>query len=815
MTRNDVRLLVRRLASQPGFTLLVVLPLAVAIGAATAVFSVVDQTILRPPPFAYADRLVDVMDFRKPGGFGGNSLIAGKIAGWQAQPALFERFEAYGPVQMDLTSADAEPIRIRGLNVTLGLFSMLDVHPRIGRAFADGDGHPGSEPVVIVSDAIWRSRLGGTADALGRQITLNDQQYRVIGVMPRRFHLLSDEEALWMSFDVLAYANDTTNRGFYGLGRLAAGVRMPEAQTTANQLAERLQKETPIARSWYLGLEQKEIARVNPLTRRTLFILLAAVGLFLLITCANVASLFLAQAPLRQQEMAIRSALGAGRRRLIVSILAESLLLSITAGLIGLLLARWGIDAVVAAAPERLSSMTTTTVDVDLRVVIVAVVATLVTGIIVGLLPAIRGSRPAIELSLRRNMSASGRLAFGRVSGMLVVVEVALSVILLIGAALMMRTLTRLEAIDPGFDSAGLVAMRVELPSDKYPTASARLAFFETLFARLRTTPGISAAAASQGVPPQQGGFLWGVPQVENGTPAAGEITVPFNSVTPTYFETIGIRFVHGNNFTDRSEPDDVIVSRGLAQRLWSDVDAAGRRFRFDTGPWRRVVGVVENVETRAEREERTPWQMYYPWVARPTAATPQLPPSTQGPRRRFYDYRMLVVRAQDPLARVPEIIRHVRSIDRDQPVHEIKLVSDIYSEAFARQRFMFRLMGTFSTAALLLTAIGIFAVLAQSVAQRAREIGVRMALGATPSGVIGLILSRALALSCVGCILGVAGAASLSRFVQSLLFEVGRADAFSYLGVTALIVIVVPIACWLPARAAMRVEPAVALRAD
>ena len=423
---------IRRLLARPGHTALLVAIVGAGIGAATTVFSVVDQLLLRPAPFAYADRLVDVLDTSRASRGGGNSLSMEKIAGWQAQPSVFERFEAYAPVQVDVTG-DSGPERIRGLNVSLGLFSMIGVSPRLGRGFMPGDGRPGSERIAIVSEALWRRRFGAQPDALGRRLTLNDQDYTIVGVMPRRFRMLSDEEAVWLPVDVGASIGDKTLAGFYGLGRLAPGVRMPGAQRMADDIATRLQVATPLPRTWDLALEQKQIARVDPTTRTALLVLLGAVSFVLFITCANVANLFIAQAPLRLREMAIRAALGSGRARLVRSVLVESLLISASGGALGIVLARWGVDALLAAAPGRLAFMTTSTIELDARVIAVAIVLTLLTGLLTGLLPAIRGSKPDIESTLRGTAPA-GRASYGRGPALLVLLEVAFSVLLLLGA---------------------------------------------------------------------------------------------------------------------------------------------------------------------------------------------------------------------------------------------------------------------------------------------------------------------------------------------------------------------------------------------
>jgi putative ABC transport system permease protein len=809
--QRDIQYAVRRLAARPAHTLLMVLTLALGIGASTAVFSVVDQTVLRSAPFLHADRLVDVMHIHRVHKGGGNALTPQKILGWQAQPALFERFEGAAPVQMDVTGRE-EPERLRGMHVSLGLFSMLGVHPTIGRSFEKGDGAPGSEPVVIVSYDVWRRRFGGTADAIGRQIVLNDRTYTVVGVMPRRFLLHGESDAFWLPVDLEARVTDASLRNFYGVGRLAPGVAAERAQEVADEIADRLQAEAPLPETWGLGVHRKRVADVDDTTRTALFVLLGAVGFVLLITCANVANLILSRAPARQRDMAIQSALGASRGRLIRSVMFEGLLLAGAGGALGILLAGWGIDAVVAAAPARLLSRTTTTIEIDGRVLIVSVASIVATGVLFALVPALRGSRPDLEMMLRGGgHSARG----GRVSGLLVVAEVAFAVILLVGAALMARTLANLHAIDPGFEPEGLVALNVQLPTDRYPTVAARMDFFDALTERVRSLPGVSGVAVSQGTPPSLGAIHFGNPEIEGRGVQDVELVLPEGDVSPSFFETLRIPFVAGRNFGPNEPENNVVVSKGLADTFWPDGNALGRRFRpYSNAPWRTVIGVVGNVQTSAAGDQRSTLQMYSAWVpAAGAAAAPQPPAAT--PRRRSYDYRQLIVRARNPAAVVPPIKEQIRAIDRNQPVERVALVEDTYAEMFAKQRFVLLLMGTFAAIALILTAAGIFGVLSQAVAQRTREIGIRISLGARPRDVMRLVLSRGMLLACSGAALGIGGALALVRTVEALLYGVKPTDPISFAAVTALLLAVALVACWLPARNAMRVQPAVALRME
>ena len=817
---QDIRFAIRRMALRPAHTLLTVATIALGIGASTAVFSVVDQTVLRPAPFAHADRLVDVLHINRKTGSGGSDMTAVKVLGWQAQPSVFERLEMYAGRSFDVTS-EGEPERVRGLQVSTGLFEMLGVQPRLGRRFGDGDGRPESDKVAIISEDLWQRRFGGEPDVLGSTIALNDEPHTIVGVMPRRFRLQGDNEAVWVPYHIQANETVPSLGGFYGLGRLAPGVSQADAQALSDRIGERMEKETPIPATWALRVTPKQVARVNDTTRTALFVLLGAVGFVLLTTCANVANLFLTQAARRQREMAVRSAIGASRGRLMRDVMVESLLLAGIGGVLGIVLANWGVQALVAAAPSNLAFQATSPVEVDGRIVAVAAGVTLLSGLLFGIVPALRGSRPNLDATLRgSDTSAGARTSYGRVPGMLVVAEVAFSLILLVGAALMVRTLANLEAIDPGFAPEGLVAMSVDLPTDKYPTAAGRREFFETLRQRLIGSAGVTDMAVAIGVPPGGGGITFGTPMAEGGAAASKETSViPFNTVTPDFFRTLRIPLVAGRTFEATDTVDDVVVSRAFAEKLWPSGSALGRRFRMsEKDRWKTVVGVAENVESRAGGEERTLLQFYYPWVppaAAATAAAPAPPGNPAAPRRRNYDGRILIVRAENPSAAIPVVKEAIWAMDRSQPVERVRLVTDMYAATFARQRFVLLLMTAFAIVALTLTAAGVFAVLSQAVSQRTREIGIRVALGARPADVMRLVLSRGMLLTAVGAAIGLAGAFSLTRFLDALLFEVEPYDPLSFTGVTLLLAVVALMACWLPTRTAMRVQPATALRAE
>jgi predicted permease len=804
--RSDSRLALRRLAAAPSRSLLIILTIALGIGAATSVFSVVDQTVLRPAPFLYADRLVDVMDYSRKANGGGSSLSPAKILGWQSQPALFERFEGMEPQQFDI-AGDGTPERVSACRVTLGLFSMLGVSPALGRTFVDGDGQPGSPHVVIISDELWRRRFGGRPEALGRLITLNDQDYTVVGVMPRRFNL--GDHQLWVPLDLRAYADQTRGFGFMGIGRLARGVAMKDAQDVADRLSDRLQQQMPLPRSWDLRLFPKQIVSIDDTTRAAMLVLLGAVGFVLLITCANVTSILLTTVPARMREMAVRSALGGSRLRLMRSMLAETTVLAGVGGIVGVFLAQWVVQTIVAEIPPGLLSRATTTIEVDGRVLAVATAMIVLTAIGVGLAPALRGSSAKPDLILK---NAGGRASAGRLPGALVVLEVGFSLVLLAGAALMTRTLVKLQSIDPGFEPNGLVAMHLDLPSDRYSSVSAREAFFDDVQQRLARLPGVTGSTVVQGVPPNAGGVSWGELQDEGRGTVVNDVMVQDAAVRPDYFAVTRTPIVAGRVFARADPPDSAIVSRALADLLVPGGGAIGHRFRIGTsGDWNTIVGIAGNVEGRTGLDNRTQLLWYAPWPVGAAAPAVTQPRS----QRRTYSWRILVVRAANPLGAIPAIEQQVWNVDSRQPIEKIALVTDMYGEAFGRQRFVLMLMTAFSIVALVLTAAGIFGLLAQMVAQRNREIGIRMALGAGPADVLRLVARRGLALTLAGAVIGIGGALLLAPALRSLLFEVTPTDPLSYASVVGLLAIVAAAACWIPARAATKVDPAVALRVD
>jgi len=805
----DIRCACRRLVSNPAHTAIILVTLALGIGSTTAVFTVVDETLLRLAPFAFADRLVDVLDWNRTSGSGGSTLTPEKIAGWESSP-LFERLESYSSRQFDMIG-DGEPEQISGLIVTTGLFPMLGVQPALGRGFAADEGRPGSPRVAIIDEGLWKRRFGGAANVLGQTLTLSEQRYTIIGVMPRRFHLLggsSRADVVWLPVDIEHPGAEAVPR-FYGLGRLARGVSIDTVQERANTLADDYQKTLPLDRTWDLIIRPKRVASVAANVRTVLLVLLGAVGFVLLIACANVANLLLSGAAMRAREFAVRSALGASRARLIREALAESIILALVGGAAGLLIALWGVSAAMAAAPIDLAGRATTTIEIDGRVLATAFTITMLAGLFVGLIPTLRGSRSGLEQSLR---SAGQSLSAHRSSSMssaLVVVEVALALVLLVGAALTMRTFSNLHSIEPGFDMHGLVSIRIGLPPSRYPADTVRFAFENAATQRLAALPGVSDLTVASAVPPPGvGSFSIGF-EGEHGV-VNSKAEVAQNAVAPNFFRTLRIPLREGRTFTPSDSDDVTVVSQAVADHSWPGASPIGRRIRLGaTRPWATVIGVVGNVEmwmgdTRLSR------QMYSP------LSPPRLSSASgASPRPDAYRSFTLTLRTGDVRATASAVKRAIWTVDPNLPLDDPVIIADQWSNVFGRQRFASQLMVVFAAIALVLAAAGIFAVLSQLVSQRTREIGVRVALGASPADVFQMIVSRGMLLALGGVAIGLAGAVAASRVLKSVLFEISPYDPTSLAAMTALLLGVALLACWLPTRRAMRVEPAIALRME
>jgi putative ABC transport system permease protein len=806
---SDVRTAARRLAGQPAATALTILTLALAIGVAAAVFSVVDQLILRPPPFLHADRLVNVWHQTGPNQSGGGGLSPEKILGWQQQPAVFERLESYIGASFDLTQS-VEPERVTARVVSLGLFDMLGIRTHIGRPFAEGDGAPGSEKVAILSHEFWAARFGGSPGVLGSHIVLNDERYTIIGVLRPGTTLLTDHEPVWLPFDLNAWGAGAPAYRFFGIGRLNAALDASQAGPIADAIAAALGKSMPLRVTWYLGIDEKRSAQLAPSARQTLFVLLGAVTVLFLIACVNVTSFALGQALRHERELRLRAAIGAGRWRLLRESLVETLLLATAAGTAATAIAYIALAVLLAAAPDGMAQMTTRPVEIDLRVLAVMTAVTLTAGLSAGMLTGIRSSRVDLSSALRDGTRGSERgLSFGGGSGGLVVIEVALAMVLLVGSTLLARTLIAYYAIEPGFDVGKLMTVDLALPSHRYPNEQARREFFGALDTALRGQAGIEASAYAWGLPPAAGS-LRGLPQAEGRGPLSGGLEYFANAVSPTYFETTGTRLLAGRAFTPGDADDQVILSEAFARLLWGERPAVGKRMRESPdGQWKTVVGVARNVEARWTAGQRSDLQLYFPLVLPREAGVP----ASTGPARRSYIRQLLIVRASEP-ALVPAAARaQIRRLDPDQPIGTFTAGTEIYAEPFAEQQFMLTVMGGFAGIALMLAAMGIFGVLSQAVTRRQREIGIRLALGAGRRGLVRMLVGRGLALAGAGAAIGLGTSLAGVRTLEGLLFGVSPFDAVSFVLVVTVILAVALLACWWPTTRALAVDPAEVLR--
>ena len=808
---SDVRTAALRLIGQPGATALTILTLALAIGVAAAVFSVVDQLILRPPPFVHADRLVNVWHQTVPNRSDGGGLSAEKIVGWQQQTAVFERLEAYIGASFDLTDS-VEPERVVARVVSLGLFDMLGIKMHIGRPFAEGDGAAGSEKVTILSHEFWTARFGGSPGVIGSSVALNDERYTIIGVLRPGTTLLTGTEPIWLPYDLDAWSAGGTTYRFFGIGRLNAALDAGRARPIADAIAADLGKSMPLSGTWYLGIDEKRSAQLAPSARQTLFVLLGAVTLLLLIACVNVTSFALGQALRRERELRLRAAIGAGRWRLLRESLVETLLLAAAAGTAAAAIAHVALAILLAAAPDGMAHMTTRAVEIDGRVLAVMTAVTLTAGLLAGILPGIRSSRVDLSNALRDGTRGSGRgLSFGAGIGGLIVVEVALAMVLLVGSTLMSRTLTAYYAAEPGFDVGKLMTVDLALPSHRYPNEQARREFFGALDAALRGQAGIEATAYAWGVPPAAGS-LAGRLQAEGRQPVSGDLEYFANAVSPTYFDTTGTRLMAGRAFTPADAGDQVILSEAFARLLWGEEPAVGKRMRLSLDDeWLTVVGMASNVESRWNASQRSDLQMYIPLALPREAAVP----APTGRARRSYIRQLLIVRASDP-ALVPAAVRsQIRVLNPDQPVGTFTSGAEIYAGPFAAQEFVLTVMGAFAAIALLLAAMGIFGVLSQAVARRRREIGIRIALGAGSRRLVLMLVGRGLALAVAGAAIGTGASLAGVRTLEGLLFGVSPFDAASFLLAVAVILVVALLACWWPTSRALAVQPAEVLRSE
>jgi putative ABC transport system permease protein len=794
---QDLRYGARMLLKQPVFTLIAVLTLALGIGANTAIFSLVNAVLLRPLPFAESERLVWTW-----GEFsGGNraSTSPPDFLDYRAQNRCFEELAAMMFKSFNLTGS-GEPDRVVGSMVTANFFQALGVKLVHGRAFLPEEERSGPAQVAIIGQGLWRRRFDGDPQIIGKTITLDGRSHTVVGVAPDATRVLQEAE-IWtpLPFD----DPEMKVRRFHFLravGRFKRGVTLQQAQADIDAVSAGLEKLYPESnKDWRLRLVPMREFLVGE-TRRPLYVLLGAVGLVLLIACANVANLTLSQAARRQKEVALRHALGAKRMRLIRQLLTESALLSVIAGTIGLLLAWWGADLLMILAEDSIPRVGE--IALDNRVLGFTMLVSLLTALLFGLAPALQASRPDLNETLKEGGKGGGSSSrMMRARNALIVVEVAMALVLLVGAGLLIKSFRRLQEVEPGFDPRNLLTMRLFLPQSKYAEPKQQQAFFEQALKRIGSLPGVQAVGTATWIPTLGGGDTYFTIEGKPFPDPNRKVTAFNPMVSHDYLRAMKIPLIKGRHFTEPETKEEkaktVIINEAFARAYFADDEPLGKRLIIDMGePWTcEIIGVAGDTTQFALDVGAYPL-MYVPSIRAGVAA--------------------VVIRSSgDPLALTASVREAVREVDRDLPIANIRSMDQIMSSMSGDARFRTLLLGVFAAVALLLAAIGIYGVISYSVAQRAREIGIRIAIGAQNRDVLRLVVGQGMKLALIGVGVGIAGALAFTRVLSGLLFNVSATDPLTFVGVSTLLALVALLACYVPARRAMNVDPMVALRCE
>jgi len=805
---TDLRHAVRGLSKRPGFAMAAVLTLGLGIGANTAVFSIVNALLLRPLPFgAKSDRIVTLHSThptQAPDFDWDDSRISfADLQDLARESRSLE--EAGGWVARNFTMGDGEAERVRGGSVTPNLFPMLGVAPHLGRAFRPEEAAPpGFEAVVLLSDGLWQRRFGSDAGIVGRAIRINGRALTVIGVMPERFKFPERDE-LWLPYRRSDDAR-RDDRTFFAIGMLRPGVGPGDAQQELQAIAARLAQEHPETnRGWGLRLFTFRDQAVDGPTRLLSTTLLAAVGFVLLIGCANLANLLLARGAARQREMAVRSAIGARRRDLVRLLLIEALLLAVVGGVLGTVLGEWGLDAIVASFPEELPAWVR--LDLDGRVLAFSVLLSLLTSLAFGLLPALRASKPDLVSELKDGSRTSGGAGRSRLQRVLVVAQVALCLALLVGANLVVRSFLNLQRAPSGFDEERLLTLRLYLAGNAYDPVEAKVAFFRQAIDAMRALPGVRAAAATTTIPTDDGGTPGRA--VADGRPVApGEETgITIVGATPTLFEALSLGLLEGRAFTEDENradgPPVAVLNRGLAARLFPEGAAVGSRIGLVGATetrWFTVIGVAPDVhyEEFGDETPQSVLNVYLPYA------------------RLGYRTMALLVRTEGRPGLLAGPVRAgIRGLDAGLPAYDVRTMREVRDYTTWEQRFFGQMMGAFATAALMLACLGVYAVLAHAVSRRAHEMGIRVALGARPGDVVRLVVGEGAALAGVGVFLGLVLAVVVRHLLARVLFGITSSDPWSFLAMAGVLLVVVLLASYFPARRAGRVDPLAALRCD
>ena len=794
---QDLRYGFRMLLKRPGFTAVAMLTLALGIGANTAIFSVVNAVLLRPLPFYQPDRLAIFYGANRQMGFSGPWAVCDTdYPDWKTQSDSFGRIAAFHRMLFNLTEA-GEPERLKAAAVDADLFSLLGVQPALGRTFTAEEEQPGRETVALISNSLWQRRFGSDPETIGRVVKLDGKSHTLIGVLPSFFDFPTQTD-LWTP---LVLTSDCSNAFNQVIARLNADVSVRQATEQVGAIFRRLSERHPQrdaeSEMTVVPLQESMVSSTRPI----LLILLGAVSLVLLIACANVANLLLARAAGRAREMAIRRALGASRGRIVRQLLVESVVLSILGGVLGVLFAVWAVDGLVGFLPAGVPR--SETIGIDGVVLGFALGASILSGIIFGLAPALHSSKTDLSVSLKegKRSSSEGR-GRRRVRSALVISEFALAMVLLVGAGLLIKSFIRLIEVKPGFDPNNLLTMNVLLPSSRYTKPAEMTNFYRTVIERFHNLPGVRAAGAVFGLPLGEMGVR-GDFTIEGQPPPPTGVLVSKLVVSPDYFRAMAIPLLNGRVFADSDTEKSaqvVIISENMAEMFWPGEDPIGKRLHpgFRSKPMCTVVGVVGNVHQNGFAKN-APLAIYMP--------------HTQGPVFLLNAAAFVVRTENDSQSMLNSFRREVQEVDKELPLYDIRSMEQLVSRSVSEPRFNMVLLAVFSFLALALASVGIYGVMAYSVAERTREIGIRMAMGAQRNDVLKLVLRQGTTLIVVGIGLGLLAAFALTRVMASYLFQVSATDPATFAGIALLLSAVALLACYVPARRATKLDPMVALR--
>ncbi len=806
---HDLRLAMRSLLASRVPSTIAILTLALGIGANTAIFSVMDSLLIRPVPFAHPERLVELWNFASQSKVSFPGFKRELMKEWQQQTDLFDHIEAYDTESFVYQGQEGART-VPGAYVSPGLLSLLSVAPVQGRLFVGGDGRQGTDALVVISERFWRQALGSKSGVINSTVDLNGRAHTIVGVLSASFHFPYQPQDIWLPLDAIEPpASRPAGAEVVPFARLQPGLTLALARERVQERGQRLMKATGGDEGITATL-QSRLEVGDKRTRQSLIVLGGAVGFLLLIVCANVANLSLSRTLARSRDFAIRSALGAGRRDLIRETIVENLVVGVLGSSAGVVIA-WGTLALTAAfIPSEMTLPSMNQIDLDGRVLGFAALAGLVTSLLFGLPPAIIGSRANVLGVLRQeSRSSAGSVFARRFRAGLVVGEVTMAIVLLVGAALMARSFLTLQAVDKGFDSNGLVAMKVGFPTGPYTEPAVRDRLVDAALTEFRRLPGVRGATAGSVPPDSDMTAFTQLEFLDQPGQLSEELIVPVYKVWPDYFSTIGLKITEGRTFAADEPTPSIIVSASFAKKYWPGRSPIGSQFRYQgTARTFTVVGVSNEVRQQAMDDAEGAFEWFQP-MKLPPGGIARLRPNPPA----IIEYRTFVIRADNPSAILPVISQAVHRIDNRLVISESDIVNNMFAEAIARPRLVLVLLLVFSSIGLVLAAAGIYGVLSYLVTQRLREIGIRLALGAKPESVFRLILRNGLTLTLAGLAIGLIASFYLVRVMRVILYQVEPSDPVAVVGVSVLLLLTALLACWRPARRAMKVDPISLLR--